>query len=86
MRKPQTYNNYGHGINALGRSTILSNNCTGNGSLVAGTTSAGIFINGADCRVEANNLSGNDWGIRAAVAGNLIIRNTASGNTTGNLS
>ncbi|MDX2116613.1 MAG: right-handed parallel beta-helix repeat-containing protein [Planctomycetota bacterium] len=86
IRNSTTYNNYGHGINALGRSTILSNNCTGNGSNVAGTTSAGIFINGADCRVEANNLIGNDWGIRAAAAGNLIIRNTASGNTTANYS
>jgi hypothetical protein len=63
------------GVDAL----IIGNACDGNGTT---STAAGILIGGADCRVEGNLSTDNDWGIRATLAGSFIARNTCSGNTT----
>lgn len=86
IRNSTTYNNTGHGIHAKGRSTILNNNCTGNGSTTLSVNSAGIYVIASDCRVEGNNLIGNDWGILASASGNFIVRNTASGSSIVNYS
>lgn len=42
----------------------------------------GIHISGADNRIEDNNCTGADRGIDVDAAGNIIVRNTCSGNTT----
>jgi parallel beta-helix repeat protein len=42
----------------------------------------GILINGSDNRIEANHITDNAIGIQCKGTGNLIIRNTAAGNTT----
>jgi parallel beta-helix repeat protein len=59
---------------------IRGNSCSTNG-LNAGD-GAGINATGADNRIEGNHCTGADRGIEAAAAGNIIIRNTCSGNTT----
>jgi parallel beta-helix repeat protein len=69
------------GIVLTSKCIALGNSASDNGPL-AGNTAAGIRIGGTDCRVETNHLTGNDLGIRADGAGNLIIRNHASGNGT----
>jgi hypothetical protein len=73
--------NVGHGIYAAHYSTIVGNTCHNNGT---NGTGAGIFVVGADSRIEANNLVANDYGLQVASAGNLVLRNSASGNPTGN--
>ena len=75
--------NTGSGITASGRCLITGNNCAGNGF---NGTGAGIALVGDDNRVDGNNVTINDFGVQATAAGNLIIRNSASGNTSGNYS
>ena len=56
------------------------NTADGNGS---GTgDGAGIHVAASDCRVDNNNVTDNDRGIDIDTVGDLIIRNSASGNTT----
>jgi parallel beta-helix repeat protein len=43
---------------------------------------AGILVSGPDSRIEGNNVTTNAFGIQVTVSGNLIVRNSASGNTT----
>lgn len=45
-------------------------------------TSAGIRVTGADNRIEANNATGGALGIAVAGTGNVVLRNTCSGNST----
>jgi parallel beta-helix repeat protein len=59
---------------------ITDNNCDGNGASTG--DGAGVHIFGSDCRVEGNNVTDNDRGIDVDLSGNLIIRNSASGNAT----
>jgi parallel beta-helix repeat protein len=86
IRNCTSSDNIGHGINADNRAVIVGNSANKNGAAIAGTTSAGVYVAGTDCRVEGNSVMGNDWGIRVNGAGNFIVRNTASGNTTINYS
>ena len=78
--------NGGDGISIVGDCRVINNNCDGNGT--AGT-GAGIHLpnaligENADTRIEANNCTDNDHGIWVEDSGNLIIRNSVSGNTTG---
>lgn len=51
--------------------------CTANGN----GYSTGIGATGSDNRIESNNVTDNDRGIDVDIAGNLITRNSASGNT-----
>lgn len=64
---------------------IVGNNCSANGPSVA-AKGAGIYVGDSPCRIEANNVTGNYYGIQvtttSAGANALIIRNSASGNTT----
>lgn len=55
--------------------------CTASGNGTVGTTGAGIRISNIDARVDGCTLVGNDLGL-VATGGCLIVRNSASGNTT----
>ena len=57
---------------------VRGNTCDSNGN--AGT-GAGIRTDFTDCRIEGNNVTDNDRGIAVAAAGNVIVKNTASGNS-----
>ena len=70
----------GDGIVASGGCQILNNASGSNGQ--ATTTGANIRLTGADNRVEGNNCTSCDQGIVATTSGNLIIRNSCSGNAT----
>ncbi|HYG21362.1 MAG TPA: right-handed parallel beta-helix repeat-containing protein [Verrucomicrobiae bacterium] len=63
------------GIQVTNSCRIVQNNCYNN-------SGAGIHATGGDNRIEGNNITGNHLGIDADGIGNLIIRNSASGNTT----
>ena len=43
-----------------------------------------LHINDWHSRIESNNIIGNDFGIQVSATGNIIIRNTASGNSVMN--
>lgn len=58
---------------------IRGNSCTGNGSTGSG---AGIHATFADNRIEENLCTTADRGIDIDSAGNIIVRNCCSGNTT----
>ena len=74
--------NKGDGIRLTDNGTARDNQCDGNGSDLGGAgTGAGIYANGSDIRIEGNNVTDNDRGIQTVLAGNLIIKNSASGNT-----
>ena len=72
--------NGSNGINATNAAIILQNQCHANGQGLFG--GAGISVDGSDNRVEGNNCTGQDIGIDVNASGNIIIANTASGNTT----
>jgi len=77
--------NTGDGIVVSSNCLVVSNTCEGNGVGVVSTTNpAGIRATGSANRVEANHVVGNNVGIDIDAAGNLIIKNSASGNTTTN--
>ncbi len=79
--------NTGDGIDFFGKCIVIGNTCGQNGF---GGTGAGIHQSfsgaGGDNRIEGNNVTDNDFGIDVDEAGNLIIRNSASGNASGNYS
>ena len=60
-------------------STVRGNQCTLNGNST--NDGAGIHATGSDNRIEDNNCSDADRGIDIDAAGNIIFRNTCSGNT-----
>ncbi len=71
-----------HGI-LLGSDSIARGNlCDSNGA--ATTDSGGIFTAGSNSRIEANNCTDNDYGIRVSGTTNVIARNTCSFNISGN--
>jgi hypothetical protein len=77
-------NNGADGIVALGNCLILNNTVSGNGQTATG--SAGIRVNGANNRIDGNNVLNHsraltDVGIQVSAAGNLVVRNSASNNT-----
>ena len=43
---------------------------------------AGIHVTGEDNRIDGNTVTDNDIGLQVDSYGNLIIRNSASGNVT----
>lgn len=59
---------------------VLNNACSANGLLNG--DGAGIFVTGSDNRLEGNNCFFADRGIDIDGIGNIIIRNSCSGNTT----
>jgi len=77
--------NTGDGIAVSSRCYVVGNTCESNGVGVIGTTNpAGIRATGGANRIESNHVIGNSVGIDIDAAGNLIIRNSASGNITTN--
>jgi len=91
--------NGGVGVNATNGCTISGNTVRGNGTgivvtggcyisnnLIDVNANDGIQVSGSNNRIEANNCTFNDEGIVLAATGshNLVIRNTADGNTTAN--
>jgi parallel beta-helix repeat protein len=73
-------NNKGDGIRVASRSKVIGNKCdlagtfTGNG--------AGIHATGNNSRIENNDVTNSTRGIDISGVNNLIIKNSASGNTT----
>jgi len=66
------------GIRVISDCLVLANACSFNGN---GGDGAGIHATGSDNRIEGNNCINNDRGIDVDAAGNIIIKNTCSGNT-----
>jgi parallel beta-helix repeat protein len=67
------------GISAVS-ACLLQNNTSGNNGV--GGTGAGIRVTGGDNRLEGNNCTLSDIGIDLGAAGNIVVRNTCSGNTS----
>lgn len=72
--------NTSNGIEAWNANRIVNNTCDENGYQLA--DGAGIVVGGADNRIEGNTVTNNDRGIEVQVAGNFIVQNSASGNST----
>jgi parallel beta-helix repeat protein len=70
--------NDGDGIEVSSGCLVLNNACSFNGNNGDG---AGIHATGADNRIEANTCASADRGFDVDAAGNILTRNTASGNT-----
>ncbi len=64
----------------VGEKCIVSNNSV----VYSGANGDGacIYVTGSDNRIEGNNVTMSDRGIDVDGTGNIIIKNTASGNTT----
>lgn len=80
IRDCRCEDNGSDGIESSDNNFIVNNLCQGNGT--ATNNGCGIYISGRDNRIEANNVVDNDIGIYVKNSGNLIVRNSASGNTT----
>jgi parallel beta-helix repeat protein len=79
--------NYCDGIRAYGNCRVEANNCGENGVVASGDSAtygygSGIALSGTANRIEDNNAADNDYGINVLGSGqgNLIVRNSASGN------
>lgn len=75
----RTHYNKCDGIRVDEDCSVLNSSGKGDGYIGDG---AGIHVTDADNRIEGNNVTDADRGIDVDAAGNLIIRNSASGNTT----
>ena len=83
VRNCTARSNTGDGIVVSSNCYVVGNTCESNGVGVVGTTDpAGIRATGSANRIEDNHVIGNNVGIDIDAAGNLIIKNSASGNTT----
>ena len=71
--------NTGDGIHVTNECLVIGNETNLSGF---GGDGAGIHATGFDNRIEGNNVTGGERGIDVDVAGNIIIKNSASGNTT----
>lgn len=72
--------NSGDGILTGFDTQIVGNVCQTNG--VGTADGAGIHVTGSGSRVDGNSVTDNDRGIDVDDRGNLIVRNSAQGNTT----
>src|SRR6185295_5655029 len=64
----------------IGATTVRGCQCYANSGNPGIVLSTGVI----NCRVEGNNLTNNGTGIRIVSAGNIVVRNTCSDNTTNN--
>jgi hypothetical protein len=69
------------GFGVSSNATVLDCAATGNGN---GAIGAGITLFGTRARIDGNHLTANDFGIRTIGSDNIIVRNSARGNTTAN--
>ena len=75
-----SYGNNGDGISVGSKCYVLNNTVADNGS---GTNdAAGIVSNFQGSRFDGNLCRSNDRGLEVTSSGNIIVRNTCSGNTT----
>jgi len=74
--------NVGDGINFFNQCLVLNNTCSLNGNGAGDGAGIHATVGGSDNRIEGNNCTGADRGIDVDTAGNIIVRNTCSGNTT----
>ncbi len=74
--------NTSHGIAIFGEAIVSRNNCTGNGFSTG--NGSGIRSSGDNSRIDGNNCTNNTRGIEVTGSGNIIIQNTAAGNTVVN--
>ena len=65
------------GIRVISDCLVLATACSFNGN---GGDGAGIHATGSDNRIEGNNCINNDRGIDVDAVGNIITKNTCSGN------
>ena len=72
--------NKGDGIHVPNDSLVAGNTGDSNGNGTGGD-GAGIHATSSDNRIEGNNVTDNDRGIDVD-SGNVIIKNSAGGNTT----
>lgn len=83
VRNCTVLNNGTDGIRVDSRGSISGNHCEENGTAGEG---AGIRVLSHSNRIEANHLVSNDYGLliqtNASLNGNLVIRNSALGNST----
>jgi parallel beta-helix repeat protein len=77
-------NNERYGIRVGSGCHVIANTCSYNGTL-SSAGGAGIhvdsYVGGSRTRIEANHVTDNDRGIDVDSSGNLIIKNSASGNS-----
>ncbi len=71
--------NFADGIRCQSDSLILDNLCDLNG---LGGVGAGILAASGGSRIEGNKCADADFGIKVNGAGNVIVQNSCSGNTT----
>ncbi|MHC4498247.1 MAG: right-handed parallel beta-helix repeat-containing protein [Planctomycetota bacterium] len=69
-----------NGIEVGGDCMVTGNTCDYNG--YASGDGAGIHATGSRNRIEGNNVTDNDRGIDVDSSNNLIVKNSAAGNTT----
>jgi parallel beta-helix repeat protein len=66
------------GIYVMENCVVQANYCKDNQSIAG---SGAITVYGTDCRIEGNTCIDNSLGIQVTAGGNIIMRNTCSGNT-----
>lgn len=71
------------GIRLSGSGVALNNQSRGNG--VTGT-GCGVFATGTANRIDGNHCVDNDFGVRCNSSDNLVVRNSARNNASGNFS
>ena len=69
-----------HGIDVSSDCMVTGNSCDENGTAIA--DGAGIHCSSSDNRVDQNSCTDNDRGFWLESGGNILVRNTASGNGT----
>jgi parallel beta-helix repeat protein len=72
--------NTGDGISVSLKCKVIDNTCYNNG--YAGGSGAGIHAVSLQNRIEGNHVTDNDRGIDVDDVNNLIVKNSATGNTT----
>ncbi len=71
--------NHGDGIRFSSDCLVRDNLCSGSGNNGDG---AGIHATSSDNRLEGNHVSDSDRGFHVEGAGNVVVQNSATGNTT----
>jgi len=61
---------------------VVTDNCHVSGNTGDGNLAAGIHASGVANRIDGNHATGNLLGIDVDLGGNLVVRNSASGNGT----
>ncbi len=83
LRNNNIRQNFNDGIVVTSNNLVEGNHCVENGGIGrAGGNGAGILASGSGNRIDANDVVRNDRGVQVTGATNLVIRNSANGNTT----